>query len=64
MLDHQSRHFLPSEFDIRNPDFGRRYVAWALEMQGELKDTIARTKKDIAISLALIAVADRILARR
>jgi len=61
MLDQQS-HLL--ELDPGDPNFRRRHVAQAFAIQGEIRETIARTRATIASTRALMAEADRVLAQR
>jgi hypothetical protein len=53
---------LPFELDARDPDFARQCLLWSSQTRCEIQEVIASTKHTIAISRALIAEADRLLA--
>ena len=57
-------HHLPFILDAKDPDFPRQCLAWAFEAKSEIMELIAKANGDIAISRALMAEADRILARK
>ena len=57
-------HRTPLDFDVRDPDFPRRYRTWSMETLCEIEDLIARTEDELAISRAIMNTVDRILARR
>ena len=53
----------PFELDARAPDFARECLAWSSQTQGEIQGLIAATKRVIADTRALMAEADRMIAR-
>jgi hypothetical protein len=53
----------PLDLDIRDPDFGRKILAWAFQAQCEMHELFLITKGTIAATRIMIAEADRILAR-
>lgn len=57
---HQS---LPVDFDVHDPDFAKRMLQWAWQVQLDMHRTVAATHETIAISRMLIADADRLLSR-
>ena len=63
MADHHSQH-LPSEFDPKDLAFPRQCLAWASEAKSDIMDLVLGSEDEIAASRALMAEADRILARK
>jgi hypothetical protein len=57
-------HRLPLDLDPKDPNFSRQCLDWSWTTQAEIADLIAGTKKEIAASWALLAEANRILARK
>jgi len=57
-------HRTPLDFDARDPDFPRQCRTWSVETRSEIEDLIARTKKEVAISRAIMNGVDRLLVRR
>jgi len=56
-------HLLPSKLDIRDPTFPARCRAMADQMRVEMGELVVLTRKHIDESRALMAQADRLLAR-
>jgi hypothetical protein len=54
---------LPFELDARDADFARECLSWSSQTQCEIQDLIAATKRVIADTRALMAEADRMIAR-
>ena len=54
----------PTDIDVRGPGFAREMLRWSLQMRSEIHQLVAGSNEAIATSNALIAEADRILARR
>jgi hypothetical protein len=54
----------PSDLDIRDPDFEYAMGLWANQMHSEINALVAATREVIDDSTAMMAEADRILARR
>lgn len=64
MADHQSRSALPSDLDVRDPQFLQKIASSNFQTQCEILEIIAGTEKAIAESRELLAKADIILVRR
>jgi hypothetical protein len=60
----QPNRHLPFDIDPRDPDFAREMFSWASETQSEICELLAATRQTLAVSRALMASADRILARK
>jgi hypothetical protein len=58
------QHFSPLQLDVRHPDFLRHYCSWAFQCRTDMMEAVIATRKSIATTKALMAEADRILARR
>lgn len=52
------------EIELRGPGFARDMLFWSFQMESEVRETIAATRRTIATSKALMVEMDRILARR
>jgi hypothetical protein len=63
MLERPS-HNLPSQLDIRDPDFANQCVALLDQMRCEMYELVAVTNNGIVTSRILLAEIDRVLARR
>jgi hypothetical protein len=50
--------------DVRDPNFARDMHLWARQTQCELHELVVASKETIAVTRAMIALADRILDRR
>ena len=55
---------LPVNLDIRHPHFTRDMRTWACQMTCEIHESVMATRETIAASKALMAQAERILARK
>ena len=62
-MAHANQRF-PIHFDARGPNFGREMLQWSQWVQSEIDQLVAGSHEAIATSNALMAEADRILARR
>lgn len=49
--------------NIRDPDFDRRMLAWAFQVQCEMHELVLTTQETIAATKLMIAEVDRMLAR-
>lgn len=58
----QAHPSTPLDLDVRDPDFHRRMLARAFQVQCEMKELILITEETIAATRVMIAHADRILA--
>ena len=58
------RHLLPSELDVRDPNFARQCLSWAHEAHRDMEELIARTTATIEESSALLEHLDRLLSWR
>jgi hypothetical protein len=63
VADHHSQHLL-SELDPKDPVFPGQGLAWAFQAKCEIMDLVLGSEDEIAASRALMAEADRILARK
>jgi hypothetical protein len=57
-------HVLPTELDVRDPNFPRDSMEWTTHMRWEMNELVALAKKSITESRTLIAEADRVLGQR
>jgi hypothetical protein len=53
----------PSELNCDDPEFPAQIAVWAAQARCEMKESVAAAKKGIAESRALLAEADRMLAK-
>lgn len=60
----QANQLLPVDFDVRGPHFTRDMRQWSFQVQCEIRELVVGSNAAIANSNALIAQADRILARK
>jgi hypothetical protein len=60
---HYPAYILPSDLDVRNPNFRARCADWAIQTRSEIKEMSVLTNETIATSRALIEEADRLLAQ-
>jgi len=61
---HHPAYILPSELDVRDPNFRARCEVWAIQTRFEIEEMFVLTNETIATSKALIEEADRLLAWR
>lgn len=59
----QARPAARLDLNNRDPDFDRKMLAWAFQVQCEMHELVLITKKTVTATKAMIAEADRILAR-
>jgi hypothetical protein len=52
-------HLLPSELDIRDPNFPAKCMAMTGQMRSEMNELVARTKATIAETRTLMTEIDR-----
>ena len=61
---HHPAYILPSDLDVRDPNFRARCAAWAVQTRSEIKQMSLLTNETITTSKTLIHEADRLLAWR
>jgi hypothetical protein len=59
-----ARSAKPRDLDIYDPDFGRKMLAWASQVQCEMHELVLVTKETIVSTRIMIAEANRILAAK
>ena len=57
-------HSSPVELDVDDPEFSRKYLLWAHQVQCEIVELLAGSRETLANSRALMLEADRLLALR